>query len=175
MIRKYRTTITQDQHPMPPSDWHWLVQCVVNPSNRYLGGLYDKTAPTDEKDWLFLMPLYAYVHGGVKLNTMPFHDPFDSGLVGWVGISKKNAAVEGLTDKDGDKMEQHVRAFIQDWNTYFAGDTWNVLIESTEDGVNFEYVDSVGGCTGYENAEHDAQDMINDHKDKMGDPDDNAI
>lgn len=173
-MRTYRTTITQDHHAMKPSEWHWLVQVSVDKNNRYIGGLYDKTA-THTDEWLFTLPLYAYIHGGVKLSTTPFQDPFDSGQVGWVGIAKENAEVEGLTAEDGEKMEAHVQAFIKDWNAYFAGDVWNVLIESTEDGVHFDFVDSVGGCMGYHNAEEDAQDMINDHKDKMGDPDDNAI
>ena len=174
MSIRYRTTITQDHHAMKPSEWHWLVQVAVDKNNRYLGGLYDKTADR-AGEWLFTKPLYAYVHGGVKLSTSPFVDPFDSGQVGWVGIAKENALVEGLTAEDHEKMEQHVKAFIDDWNTYLAGDVWNVLIESTEDGVHFDFVDSVGGCMGWKSAEEDAESMIADHKNKIEGVDDNAI
>jgi hypothetical protein len=126
-----------------------------------LGGLHDKTAPAfDSDDWLYLKPLYAYVHGGAKLSLEPFSCPFDSGQVGWVGITRKNAVVEGLTAKDLDRAQENVRGFVEDWNSYLAGDTWNVLIYSSDDGEQWEIVESMGGVVGYDYAEQEAQMTI---------------
>lgn len=63
------------------------------------------------------LPVYAYIHGGVVLSTTPFTDPWDSGQSGYV--YSRN---EGVT-------EDALRAFVEAFNMYLAGDTWGYVAE----------------------------------------------
>lgn len=55
-----------------------------------------------------VMPLYLLDHSGLAMQTTSFHDPWDSGQVGWVYVSKEDALKEfggekmtGLPPKEG--------------------------------------------------------------------------
>ena len=47
-----------------------------------------------------VMPLYLLDHSGLAMQTESFHDPWDSGQVGWVYVSKEDA----LKEFGGEKM-----------------------------------------------------------------------
>lgn len=46
-----------------------------------------------------MMPLYLMDHSGLAMQTESFHDPWDSGQVGWIYVSKEDALKEFDTEK----------------------------------------------------------------------------
>ena len=46
-----------------------------------------------------VMPLYLLDHSGLAMQTTSFHDPWDSGQVGWVYVSKEDVLKEFGAEK----------------------------------------------------------------------------
>ena len=57
-----------------------------------------------------MLPLYLLDHSGLAMNTSGFHDPWDSGQVGWIYVSKEAA----LKEFGGEKMTGAVRKQAED-------------------------------------------------------------
>lgn len=111
----------------------------------YLAGL-----PDDE----FVLPVYAYDHGSMILNTTGFSCPWDSGQLGLIHCSMAKAREEwpGL---EGDELRKRVeaclRSEVETYSQYISGDVYGYVIKD-EDG---EHVDS---CWGYYGMEHCVED-----------------
>lgn len=60
----------------------------------------DKLVARLLEERVVMLPLYLYDHGGITINTTGFHCPWDSGQVGWIHTTVKNAfdilSAEGL-------------------------------------------------------------------------------
>lgn len=52
-----------------------------------------------------MLPLYLLDHSGLAMKTTSFHDPWDSGQVGWIYVSKEDA----LKEFGGEKMTGAIR------------------------------------------------------------------
>lgn len=79
------------------------------------------------------LPIYAYVHSGVVLSTTPFNDSWDSWRSGFV------------YSEDADVTEDMLREYVEAYNKYLAGDTWEFVVEEAveligqrEDGTTVE-------------------------------------
>ena len=57
-----------------------------------------------------VMPLYLLDHSGLAMQTESFHDPWDSGQVGWVYVSKEDV----LKEFGGEKMTGALRKKAED-------------------------------------------------------------
>lgn len=63
-----------------------------------------------------IIPIYAYVHGGVALSESPFNCRFDSGQCGFIAISKSTITKQfkGITEK----AIEYAHLMIQDYDDY---------------------------------------------------------
>ncbi len=109
-----------------------------------------------EPGWVVL-PLQAYIHGGVHLSLGSFGCPWDSGQVGWVFVKEKSAW--GM-DKDGMPVthEKIAQWLVDEWNSYLSGDIWFVSILDSDGDL----VESLGQIVGMENALESAKTEIVD-------------
>ena len=116
----------------------------------------EEAEATHEPGWIVL-PLQAYIHGGVHLSLGSFGCPWDSGQVGWVFVKEEN---EWGKNKDGTAIthEQIAEWLVNEWNSYLSGDIWFVNVLDS-DG---EVLESVGHIVGMENALEIAKNEIVD-------------
>lgn len=150
--------IWHDQDPMNPREWDNIGKMVCFHNRYKLGDDHDFRDPEDfdaflveEKDKLYILPLYLYDHGGITISTKPFNCPWDSGQVGYIYITKKRAEEEGLSDPY--KTLEHE---VKEYDHYIVGNCYGYTIEDEEG----DFLDSCGGFLGYEDfAEEEALNM----------------
>jgi hypothetical protein len=87
--------ITIDNYPINPrSDYNLGTMVCWHPRYK-LGDDHSFKTPEDfrefckecrsgDGDGFLMLPLYLYDHSGITISTSPFHDPWDSGQVGWI-------------------------------------------------------------------------------------------
>lgn len=101
--------------------------------------------------WIYL-PVFMYEHSGISLSSGSFGDPWDSGQVGFIYVTR---------EKMKEEYEKHfkprswagrarklLRVEIHTWDQYVTGDVYGYVIEN-EDG---DHDDSCWGFYGYEYA-----------------------
>ena len=94
-----------------------------------------------------MMPLYLMDHSGLAMQTESFHDPWDSGQVGWIYVSKEDA----LKELDTEKMTGAVRKKAEDlmksevavYDSYLRGECYGFELYK-----NGELSDSCWGFIG---------------------------
>lgn len=110
------------------------------------------------KGWLWL-PVYAYVHGGVSLNTGGFGDPWDSAMSGFVGISEDEARKTWgwklLTKKRRERIYKALESHVEEVSKILNGEVYAYTIEEIKSTTLYEEdctVDSMCGMVGMEHA-----------------------
>jgi hypothetical protein len=94
------------------------------------------------------LPVYAYIHSGVRLRTGSFqgllpegHAEFDSGLAGLIWTTKEkireNFMVKRISKKTLARAIQVLEGEINDLNNYFSGSVYGFIIED-EDEVHLD-------------------------------------
>jgi hypothetical protein len=121
--------------PMSPREWDNL-GTILYTSNRYTLG--DKRATTEEIEAIeaepdnIVLPVYAYIHGGVVLSTGAFGCRFDSGQCGIIyctleqarkGFLEPNASVEDLRGR----VEELFKAEVENYSAYHEGRVYGLL------------------------------------------------
>lgn len=113
----------------------------------------DFKRPSEFIDWvkeqskgsLFILPLYLLDHSGISMSTGSFNDPWDSGQVGWIYVSKEKAKSE-FPKLRGKKLKEKVLKALEDevkiYSMYLEGDCYGHVIHNA-DG------DDVDSCWGY--------------------------
>jgi hypothetical protein len=109
-----------------------------------------------EKFYIFL-PLNLYDHSGISISTSSFigraqHAEWDSGQVGWIYISKKDAVKEWgsklFTKIVEQKAVKYLQGEVKTYDDYLTGNVYGYIVED-KDG---ERVDS---CWGFYPEEND--------------------
>lgn len=112
-----------------------------------------------------ILPLYLYDHGGITMRAAPFYDPWDSGQVGFIFVSKKRAESEwgtgfykttegninrtqtGAPIPDEEAWAYYLRGEVETYDQYLTGDVLGVCIW-TYDAKTLELKDR-DECWGY--------------------------
>lgn len=94
-----------------------------------------------------MLPLYLLDHSGLAMKTTSFHDPWDSGQVGWIYVSKEDALKEfggeKMTGAIKEKAEGLMRSEVAAYDCYLRGECYG--FELYKDG---ELSDSCWGFMG---------------------------
>ena len=98
-----------------------------------------------------VMPVWRYEHSGVAYqasNTNPFCDPWDSGVAGFIYISRKDArnmlGVKRLTAAMQEKIIESLKAEVEEWSDYANGDVYCYTLWN-EDGESQDCIGNVYG------------------------------
>lgn len=120
-------------------------------SNRYTLGHErldaDEIRRIEKSDDYVVLPVYAYIHGGVALSTKSFrgklpqgHAEFDSGKCGIIAVSKEEirnrAGVKRVTRKVREQIEIVLKAQVEEFSLWANGECFGYVIErpdGTED------------------------------------------
>jgi hypothetical protein len=82
-----------------------------------------------------VLPLQAYIHSGVCLSLGQFHDPWDSGQIGYVLVQKR----AGFRN-----IQAAAQSLVDEWNSWLSGEVYGFIVEDS-DG---EHIDSCWGFIG---------------------------
>lgn len=105
------------------------------------------------------LPLYLLDHSGVTMRTTDFHDPWDSGQVGYIYADV--AAAERLMGRIPSEKELRdiLESEVKEYDCYLRGDVWGYNILEADRGHTVEeedrectLVDSCWGMYGYDYA-----------------------
>lgn len=143
MYKGFEIEILQDEIAESPRDWDNLgILAVVQ--NRYVDGdeIVTEDTVTDilNDEDLIALPVYAYVHGSVRLGTEGFADRFDSGMVGVIYISIAKAQLEYTSSYSEDIVKQVLKGEVETYSKYLSGDVLGYVIKH-----NGEVLDSCYG------------------------------
>lgn len=144
-----RLKIKVDSFPVNPREDRCHSSVIIYSSDRYLLGdeKVERGTSVSTKDNIVL-PVYAYIHSGVALNTTGFSCPWDSGQSGWIYESKeairKEFGVKRISSKLRKTIEDRMRVEIEVFSNYLNGDVYGFVIEDPEG----EEIDSCWGFYG---------------------------
>mgnify|MGYP000395082947 CR=1 FL=1 len=110
-------------------------------------GDFTNYVTTELKGQVLMQPLYLLDHSGLVMSTAPFNDPWDSGQVGWIYVTKDRVR-NGLGVK---RITAPVRAWamsileaeVELYNHYLSGEVFWYMLRAGN-----EVIDSCGGFYG---------------------------
>lgn len=152
MITSHRKYILGDE--CVGDFWMWLLQSVGTDFEwEWYDWFVSHNAPKKVRDRLLerfkkqniVLPLYLYDHSGLRLRTYGFHDPWDSGQVGFIFVPikwvKKEFGWKRLTRKRREHVEKLLRAEVDTYDQYLNGEVYCLVLKDDQGDI----VDSVCG------------------------------
>jgi hypothetical protein len=123
-----------------------------------------KDAISKALDAAYLMlPLYLMDHSGISMSTGSFGDPWDSGQVGWIWMTRRTAIENWgkakLTKAVRTQALESLKSEVEVYDQYLTGDVYGYVIED-EDGTE---VDSCWGFFGLDCCRTEAVDAADSH------------
>ena len=100
------------------------------------------------------LPVYAYVHSGTQLSTMPFSCPFDSGPAGFIACSHEDAKGWFGKDVPEERVLEVLRSEVEEFSKFLQGDVYIITIY-----VDGKEEETVGGFYGFDYAVEEAKVM----------------
>jgi hypothetical protein len=133
-----------------PRDWDNLGTIVYTSTRYVLGDVQCTPEEIDEvvnDPEVVYLPVYAYIHSGVRLSTGPFRCPWDSGQCGIIYVSyediRKEYGVKRVTKKLRERVSGYLEGEVKTFDRYLSGQVYGFEIEDIETG------DVVESCYGF--------------------------
>ena len=159
--------IYADENAESPREWDNLGTMVCFHKRYRLGDKHDYKAE-DYGGWeemeqaiikrenpVVILPLYLYDHSGITMNTTGFSCPWDSGQVGFIFISRKDAlenwSVKRLSPKHKKMCEDMVRGEVEEYDQFLRGDVYGYRVVKPVkcDSCGNEEEEVVDSCWGF--------------------------
>ena len=178
----YTIEVKQDEIPESPREWDNLGTMVCFHNKYNLGDKHEITSSDfnswnevenhlkKENDIAIILPLYLYDHSGLRIKIGSFqghlpqgHAEFDSGMIGFIYITKekirKEYGCKHITKKWIEKVTGYLENEVKTYDQFISGDVWYYVVEDE----NGEDIDCCGGIYGQDEAENQAKEMV-DHE-----------
>jgi hypothetical protein len=148
-VGKLTVKLGYDPDPQSPTEWDNLGNIVYTSSIRYELG-YEEMEPEEmeeimESSEYIYLPVYAYIHSGISMNTTGFDCRWDSGQSGIVYVSKERVKKEYEVDEISEELENKVleilKGEVETFSGYVGGQVYDYVI--LEDG------EVVSSCCGF--------------------------
>jgi hypothetical protein len=160
---QYSLEIVNDDDPISPREWDNL-GAILYSSSRYVLG--DKQVSLQEMREIekdknnIVLPVYAYIHSGIALNTTGFSCPWDSGQSGIIYVSKEKIRNEFKVNRISPALKEKVinilRNEVDIYSQYASGEVYGYRILDE----NKDVVDSCYGFFSYKEAEEQGNESI---------------
>lgn len=102
---------------------------------------------------LEVLPVSAYIHGGISLSIGSPTCRWDSGYIGFIVIEKQNVResfnIKRITQKHKDRAIEIAKAELETYNQYLEGQVYSYIVYDDKG----ENIDSCGGYYGYDHEE----------------------
>jgi hypothetical protein len=168
-----RYEIQHDPDPVNPRDCNSKIGTMACFHKRYnLGDSPLEFSSEDFDDWNGMerhvnkisdgmyLPLYLYDHSGITISTTPFSCLWDSGQVGFIYETRKNAidfaGKTYLTKKIRTQVIENLEATVKEYNTYLTGEYYGYVIYDDKDTI----VDSCWGFDDFNYCKQSALDAL---------------
>lgn len=153
-------SIYYDEGSESPREWSNNNEIVTTKSHRHISDKqmdkYDLRELWENKEELdetykLVFPLYMYEHGEASLSIQPFGCPWDSGQIGFVGVTHEQYAevrpyYESMTDEEFDAfMETQVQSDIKILNAWMNNEVYRYDYSIVDWDDNVIEHDSCGG------------------------------
>jgi len=163
-VNGHKVAIIQDEfNESPEKCMDQLGTILYRKNSRYILGY--KGVEVEEMDEIakrrdvICLPVYAYIHSGVALNTSGFHCPWDSGQSGIMYVEnakvREEWGVKRISPKLRAKVIEVLKGELETFNQYLEGDVWGYVITDPEG----EEVESCWGFYGFEYCKEEATSL----------------
>ena len=161
----YTIRILHDQDCSSPRENDNLATIATWHKRYQLGDVQPSEEPSEYIAGLpkgsIVLPVLMYEHSGIALSTSagsyPFTDPWDSGQVGYIHVSRdrvlKEWSAKRLTAKLRAKVLDVLKSEIKEYGAYVNGECYGYVIED----VDGDQIDSCWGFIGYEYVQQEAR------------------
>lgn len=165
---RYRIDIMPDSDPMNPRDWDNLGSVYCEHSRYLLGDRFasdprDDDGQIDSKIAVWL-PLYLYDHSGIAMSTGGFSDPWDSGCVGVIYVTRESVlrefGVKRISSKLRARVESILRGEVETYDSYLRGDVYGYVITDT---ITDSEIESCWGFYGLADCRSEAESVLASH------------
>jgi hypothetical protein len=164
-----------DNCPDSPRNWDNLGNMVCFHRRYNLGDEHNED-PREFRDrveageFAIALPLYLYDHSGLRIKVGSWqgllpggHAEWDSGLVGWITVTKdklrKEYSVKRVTKATLRRAEEVLRNEVETYDQYLSGDVWGFVIEDAAR----DHIDSCWGFYGWDYALEEARSAAKEH------------
>lgn len=153
---QYSIEIMNDADPISPRECQNLGTILYTSLRYSLGDKWvdsnDINSVINDPDNITL-PVYAYIHSGIVLNTTGFSCPWDSGQSGVIYVSKEKIRnefkVKRISASLKEKVINYLRSEVDVFSKYLSGEVYGYRILDE----NGDVVDSCYGFFSYKEAE----------------------
>lgn len=160
----HRLKIMHDDSPESPREWDNLGTMYCEHRRYTLGDEKADDIRVEDEDTgevsmpdkgYTILPLYLYDHGGITMSTGRFSCPWDSGCVGYIYVSdkdaKENYGWKIITKKRREIIAKHLKAEVETYDQYLRGDVYGFWFESfaVYDDGREESLDDSDSCWGF--------------------------
>ena len=155
--------IIQDLYPTSTRE-NSDIGTIAYVSRRYMLG--DNQVSNNELELIMnnkdniVLPVYAYIHSGIMLNTTGFSCPWDSGQSGCIYVSKAKAreafGVKRITSKVLNLIYSVLKAEVEEFSMYLNGEVYGYIIKDN----NGNTIESCYGFIGEDAAKEEAEATI---------------
>jgi hypothetical protein len=175
--------VTYDDCAESPREWDNLTKMLFFGKHKHLGDKHNinaddyngwnelEEAIKKEYDVVMIKKVYAYIHSGMTISTQPFSCPWDSGVLGFVIITKADLRKEYnwkvLTQKRinevYNRLDNIMDGEVKVLDYYVSGDVYGFRIEDK----NGDIEDSCYGFYGYDIQNNGILDYMTDKDKKL--------
>ena len=155
-----RLEIFVDENPINPRDGRQFGIMYCFHRNYSLGDPHElekedvHKIKKDSKN--IVLPLYLYDHSGLRISTVPFSCPWDSGQVGIISVSKKDVLKEynckRVSKALTEKVKVRLNAEVEIYDLFLCGEVYYFKLS-----IDGKDVDSCGGFYG---SDHDKSGLL---------------
>jgi hypothetical protein len=131
-----RVRVIRDSDPENPRKMFEHAGHMVCAHRRYnLGDEQVNTALSREDlpPHIIALPLYLLDHSGLSLSTRDFGDPWDSGQVGWIYMTREAVVKvwgwKRITAKRREALHRCLLSEVEEYDQYLRGDVWGFVVE----------------------------------------------
>ena len=162
--------IVMDNDPMSPRFTDCNLGTMLYASSRY--NLGDKQVSWEEINKIekdsdnIVVPVYAYIHSGIVLNTCGFSCPWDSGKCGIIYISKQQVRehfnVKRITAALKQKVIDMLKFEVAIFSNYLSGEVYGYQVIDDD-----QVVDSCYGFYLKEDAEEAGNEALQSYQNSL--------
>jgi len=136
--------IFNDESPESPREWDNMAKFIcfhkrynLGDKHDYSHGDYSGWAEMQKdiekkEDTAIIKPLYMYDHSGITISTTPFGDPWDSGQIGFVVVSRKAIrecfSAKRVTKSLIARAEGNLNAEVKTYDQYLRGEVYGFKV-----------------------------------------------
>jgi len=145
-------TLGDEQPKIGPTVWLYTMAECGNENNDE--ELSDEQLLARIKKKYIILPLFLLDHSGLSMSVGSFNDPWDSGQVGFIYISKKDAIKEWGSNKFTKLVKKKATKYligeVETYDQYLRGNVYGYVVEKKKTcNLGHDHWEEVDSCWGF--------------------------